>query len=134
MIDPDVQRRIETMAEQAQRFAAGMRDLNGEGADDAGLVRAVCAPGGRLVDLQFSPEAHYTSTDALREAILAAAQRASDAATSGLNSMVADMAAGAGGFGADALAQVQDQVVAYQRLVREQQERVEDLQRGLHRP
>lgn len=131
MIDPDVQRRIETMAEQAHRFAAHMQDLNGEGTDDAGLVRAVCAPGGRLVDLWFSPDAHYAQTSQLREAILAAAQRATDAATDGLNSLVADMSASAGGLGADALGQVQDQVAAYQRLVREQQERVEDLQRNV---
>lgn len=131
MIDPDVQRRIETMAAQAQQFAARMQDLNGEAGDDAGLVRAVCAPSGRLVDLQFSPDAHYTPTDQLREAILTAAGRAADAATAGLNSLVAEMTAGAGGFGTDVLAQVQDQVADYQRLIRQQQEKVEDLRHDL---
>ncbi|SBT51100.1 YbaB/EbfC family nucleoid-associated protein [Micromonospora auratinigra] len=127
MIDPDVRRRIEGMAEQANRFAASVQDLTAEGVDDTGLVRVTCAPGGRLVDLDLAAETRRMQTYELREAILAAAGRATDAAGANLAGMVAQVTGSADGYGTDAVRQAREQVARYQRLVDEQRQRLEQL-------
>ncbi|MDG4803370.1 YbaB/EbfC family nucleoid-associated protein [Micromonospora sp. WMMD980] len=133
MIDPDARRRIEGMAEQANRFAATMSDLTGEGSDDAGLVRASCAAGGRLVDIELAAETRRMQTYELRAAILAATGRATDSAAAKLAEVVAQMTGGADVYGGDAVRQAREQVAQYQRLVDAQREKLEQLRADLGR-
>ncbi|MFI7426019.1 YbaB/EbfC family nucleoid-associated protein [Micromonospora sp. NPDC049836] len=134
MIDPDARRRIEGMAEQANRFAGQIQDLTGEGTDDTGLVRATCGASGRLVDIELAAETRRMQTYELREAILAATGRAADAAGTRLAEVVAEMTRGAAdGFGTDAVRQAREQVAQYQRLVDAQREKLEQLRGNLGR-
>ncbi|MFR9780931.1 YbaB/EbfC family nucleoid-associated protein [Micromonospora sp. MS34] len=134
MIDPDVRRRIEGMAEQANRLATTMQELTGEGADDTGLVRATCGASGRLVDIELAAETRRMQTYELREAILAATGRATDAAAANLAEVVAQLTGSADAYGADPVRQAREQVAQYQRLVDAQRERVEQLRANLGQP
>ncbi|MFI6244024.1 YbaB/EbfC family nucleoid-associated protein [Micromonospora sp. NPDC050795] len=131
MIDPDVQRRIEGMAEQATRFAAAMQNLTGEGTDDAELVRATCDASGRLVDIDLAAGTRRMQTYELREAILTAAGRAADAASASLADAVSQVTQSADVYGADAVRQAQEQVAQYRRLVDAQRDKLEQLRAGL---
>ncbi|MEU3452408.1 YbaB/EbfC family nucleoid-associated protein [Micromonospora sp. NPDC006766] len=131
MTDPDVRRLIEGMAEQANRFAASMQNLTGEGADDAGLVRATCGASGRLVDIELAAETRRMQTYELREAILAAVGRAADAASANLADVVAQLTQGADAYGTDAVRQAREQVAQYQRLVDAQRDKLEQLRVNL---
>ncbi|MCW3841454.1 YbaB/EbfC family nucleoid-associated protein [Micromonospora yasonensis] len=131
MIDPDARRLIEGMAEQANRFAASMQNLTGEGADDAGLVRATCGASGRLVDIELAAETRRMQTYELREAILAAVGRAADAASANLADVVGQMTQGADAYGTDAVRQAKEQVAQYQRLVDAQRDKLEQLRANL---
>ncbi|GAB3937884.1 YbaB/EbfC family nucleoid-associated protein [Micromonospora vulcania] len=134
MIDPDLQRRIEGMAEQASRIAGTMQNLTGAGTDDAELVRATCDASGRLVGIELAAGTRRMQTYELQEAILAAAGRAADAARASLADAVAQVTQGADLFGADAVRQANEQVAQYQRLVDAQRDRLEQLRAGLGQP
>jgi DNA-binding protein YbaB len=134
VIDPEVQRLIERMSTQAEAMARRVTEVRGEGADDRNLVRATCGPGGRLLDLAFAPEVRRLQTHELREQILVAVQRATEAADESLREATGAISGLADGLGGQAmLQQAQQEVAQYRRIVDEQLERVAQLQAGLRR-
>jgi DNA-binding protein YbaB len=133
MVDPNIQRALENMTLQAQQLAAGVHDLRGEGSDDAGTVRVTCAPGGRVLDIQFTAQSRRLQSYELREAVLQATGRAGDAAQEALSTAMSGLLGGADLLGSDVLQQAQKHVDQYRTIVEEQRSKLEQLRSTLGR-
>ncbi|HSV64542.1 MAG TPA: YbaB/EbfC family nucleoid-associated protein [Mycobacteriales bacterium] len=131
MIDYDVQRTLEELSSRAQELAGRLESLTAEASDDSGLVRATCGMGGRLVDIQFDPRARRMESHQLREAVLAAAQRAGTAVQEQLSTAVSEFSSAGGGLGSDVVRQAQEQVAQYKRIVDEQMDTIAQLRSSI---
>ncbi len=131
MIAPDMQHAITRMSHDAEQLAAKLSDLTGVGADDHELVRAKCAPGGRLVDITFTAEARRLQTHELREAVLSAVGRAADAAQASLTNALAEVTGDTDLLGRDVARQATEQVDQYRKLIDEQRQKLEQLRHSL---
>jgi DNA-binding protein YbaB len=133
MIDTGVARAIEQLSARAQTLAGSLQNLTAQGQDDRALITATCGIGGRLVDIQFDPRARRLESHELREAVLAAVQRAGTAVADQVSATVGELSgdASASGLGADVIRQTKDQVAQYQRLVQEQMDRLAELRASI---
>jgi DNA-binding protein YbaB len=133
MTDTAAARAIEQLSARAQALAGNLQGLTAQGRDDRALITATCGIGGRLVDIQFDPRARRLDTHELREAVLAAVQRAGSAAAEQVSATAAELSGDgfAGALGADVIRQARDQIGQYQRLVQEQLDTLAGLRASL---
>jgi nitrogen-specific signal transduction histidine kinase len=122
-----LQRALENMTLQAQQLAAG------EGSDDAGTVRVTCAPGGRVLDIESTAQCRRLQTYELREAVLQAAGRASEAAQEALSTAMSGLLGGAELLGGDVPQRAQKHVDQYRTIVEEPRSKLEQLRSTLGR-
>jgi DNA-binding protein YbaB len=92
--DPEVDEVLEALAAQSARFEAVGRRLSetrGRGESEDGRVIVEALPGGSLVALRIDPRAMRLGSEALAEAILAAARRAEADAADRAESLMAPL-------------------------------------------
>lgn len=120
----DINRTVEQMREHSQRLAERMRDLSEQASDDNSMVTVTCAPGGRLVDIQFDPRARRLDTHELRDAVLEAAGRAAEAAQRRLNDVMSSFSAELGLPGGDIGRELAGKMAEVQQVIKQEQERL----------
>jgi DNA-binding protein YbaB len=126
-MDSEARRTIEQMSAHAQQIAGKLQDLTARGSDDRSMVTATCGPGGRLVDITFKPKSRRLDTYELREVVLAAVERAAQAAQEQFAGVLGELTGSADRLGTDVTARANEQIAQYQRVVEEQQQRLREI-------
>jgi len=128
----DLQKTIADVTAHSEQLARRMRDIHGTGSDDDSLVTVTSGPGGRLTDIEFDPRSRRLDTHDLRDAVVLAAERAAEDVQAKLNDALSEMTSATGILGSSDIArEMQQRVDEVNRVVKEQQEKLQALQADL---
>lgn len=126
-MDPEMQKLFDLMGSQAQGAAQSLAEVTGSGSDDDDFVTVKVDAGNRLVDLDFDPRSRRLDTHDLKERILTAASRASDACQAEVQRILEEQAQTVTGVQVPGIGDLQRQMQDAQAQLEEQKRRMEEL-------
>ncbi|GAA1943605.1 YbaB/EbfC family nucleoid-associated protein [Nocardioides hwasunensis] len=126
-MDSELQKLFDTLGAQSQKAAQTLADVTATGADDDDLVTATVGAGNLLVDIVFDPRARRLDTHDLRERVLVATKRASEACQEQVQRILAEQAGSMTGIEVPGIGDLRRQMQEAQEQLEEQKRRMEDL-------